>query len=132
MYDVILFPTDGSAGAAVALPHAIEQAKRYDATLDVLFVANDNDNDVGEQAVEDAAEQARDAGLHVNEAVLAGATDETIEDYVTERGVDLVVMGTHGRRGFDRMLIGSVTETLLRSLDVPVLVVPNGSANDDA
>lgn len=130
MYDVILFPTDGSEAATVALPHAIEHAERYDATLDVLFVADNNNEETGERVVEDAAATARDAGVTVNTAVLSGETDELIVEYVTDRGVDLVIMGSHGRRGLDRVLVGSVTETVLRSLDVPVLVVPASNSDN--
>ncbi len=121
MYDVILFPTDGSEGAAVALEHAIDQARQYDATLDVLHVGDSDDDG---DAVESAAERARDAGLHVNTAIVEGTPHEVIADYVADRGVDVVVMGSHGRRGLDRYLLGSVTERVLRTVDVPVLVVP--------
>ncbi|PSP75476.1 universal stress protein [Halobacteriales archaeon QS_1_68_20] len=121
MYEVILFPTDGSDGATAALDHAIDQASKYGATLDVLHVGDpESDGD----AVEAAAERARDAGLQVNTAVVQGTPHEVIADYVTDRGVDVVVMGSHGRRGLDRYLLGSVTERVLRTVDVPVLVVP--------
>lgn len=126
MYDVILFPTDGSACADSALPHAIDQARVHDATLDALFVTTDEEHadDVGRSAVEEAVATAEHEGLSANSAVLDGASEDVIEGYVADRGVDLVVMGSHGRRGLDRYILGSVTESVLRSLDVPVLVVP--------
>ncbi|MEF8774084.1 MAG: universal stress protein [Halobacteriales archaeon] len=124
MYEVILFPTDGSDHATAALPHAIEHADRYGATLDVLYAAGDEGD--GEDVVEAAADRARDAGLEVNTAVVQGPPDEVIVDYVADRGVDMVVMGSQGRGGLDRLVVGSVTESVLRRLEVPMLVVPDG------
>lgn len=125
MYEVILFPTDGSDHATAALSHAIEHADRYGATLDVLYAADGDDVD-GTDVVEAPAARARDAGLEVNTAVVKGPPDEVIVDYVEDRGVDMVVMGSQGRGGLDRLVVGSVTESVLRALDVPVLVVPDG------
>jgi len=122
VYEVILFPTDGSDVADGALEHAIDQATGHDATLDVLHVG-DVDGPTPD-AVEAAAERARAAGLTVNVAVIEGQPHEAILDYVTDRGVDMVVMATHGRKGLNRYLEGSVTERLLRTIDVPVLAVP--------
>lgn len=123
VYEVILFPTDGSEYAAAALEHAIDQADRHDATLDVLYAKGGPDEN-GEETVEAAADRASEAGVATNTAVLDGEPHEVILNYVEDRGVDLVVMGSHGRRGLDRILVGSVTESVLRSVDVPVLVVP--------
>jgi len=125
VYEVVLFPTDGSEHAARALDHAVDLADRHDATLDVLHVAGEDvDPGDGEAAVETAGEAAADAGVAVNTAVIDGDPHDVIVEYVADRGVDAVVMGTHGRRGLDRFILGSVTERLLRTVDVPVLVVP--------
>lgn len=125
MYDVVLFPTDGSEHATRALAHAVDLAGRHDATLDVLHVNDGDAHDAdGEAVVADARTTAADAGVEVNTAVLEGDPHEVIVDYLADRGVDAVVMATHGRRGLDRFLLGSVTEQLLRTVDVPVLVVP--------
>jgi nucleotide-binding universal stress UspA family protein len=55
-----------------------------------------------------------------------GTPHTAILDYAEEHGVDLVVMGTHGRRGFDRFLLGSVTEKVVRTASVPVMTVRVG------
>ena len=55
---------------------------------------------------------------------LTRVLSSVILDYVQDRGVDAVVMATHGRRGLERYILGSVTEKVLRTVDVPVLVVP--------
>lgn len=124
MYDTILFPTDGSEGTAVALEHAIDLARRHDATIDVLFAADTGGDVDPETVLEEAAATAREAGVTVNTASLEGSARDRIVDYVDDRDVDVVVMGTHGRRGLERYVEGSVTEQVLRNVTVPVLVVP--------
>lgn len=132
MYDVILFPTDGGEGTTAALEHAVDLAERHGATLDVLYVADDPTSGVDdpEAVVERIAGTVRDRGVDANAVVLEGPPHEKICEYVDERGVDVVVMGSHGRRGLDRYLRGSVTETVLRTVDVPVFVVPLGEQAD--
>lgn len=124
MYDTILFPTDGSEETAVALDHAIDLARRHGATLDVLYAVDGDGTDDPEELLERSAMPAREADVKVNTIALEGQIHEKIVDYVTDRGVDAVVMATHGRKGVDRFLRGSVTEKVLRNVDVPVLVVP--------
>jgi len=124
VYDTILFPTDAGPGAEAALDHAVDLAERHDATLDVLFAAGGDDDLDPEAAVESAAETARAAGVDANTVVLEGSPRDVIVDYVADRGVDVVVMATHARRGLERYMLGSVTEKVLRSVAVPVLVVP--------
>ena len=125
MYDTVLFPTDGNEHADRALDHAIDLVDRHGATLDVLHVAGEQSAGLdGEAIVAAAGADAQGAGLAVNTAVLEGNPHDVIVEYVRDRGVDAVVMGTHGRRGLDRFILGSVTEQLLRSVDVPVLAVP--------
>jgi nucleotide-binding universal stress UspA family protein len=123
MYDTILYPTDGSEGAVAALDHALDLAETHDATLDVLY-ADDDGEAVPEDVLEPARQAAEDAGVTVNTVTLSGPPHDVIVDYVRDRGVDAVVMATHGRSGLERYILGSVTEKLLRSVDVPVLVVP--------
>jgi nucleotide-binding universal stress UspA family protein len=75
----------------------------------------------GQQVVEDAAESIED--VSVETAVVSGTPYRGILDYADESGIDLIVMGTHGRTGVDRYLLGSVTEKIVRTADVPVLTV---------
>ncbi|RXK49991.1 universal stress protein [Halorientalis pallida] len=142
MYDEILFPTDGSDGAAVALEHALEQADAHDAGVHVLFVANTTSlgggavegttveslRATGERVVADAVDRITDAGLVAESEVREGSPYREILDYADEVAADMIVMGTHGRRGLDRYLLGSVTEKVVRSADVPVLTIRVGDA----
>jgi len=135
MYDEILFPTDGSEPANGAADHAFELASTYRATLHVLYVlktnepppqvedpAADDDPDArGKAAVEETAERAAAQGIEAVEAIVRGPTADAIVTYADEHGIDLIVMGTHGRTGLDRILIGSVADEVTRSAPVPVM-----------
>lgn len=147
MYDAILIPTDGSSAAEKAMPHALDLAGMYDATLHVLYVVDTAAIDIslgpeqvdrikegrfGEmtelkaranEAVQRIAEPARERDLHVVESVTAGTPHRQIVSYATDHDIDLIVMTSHGRTGVRRMLLGSVTERVVRLAEVPVLVV---------
>lgn len=141
MYERILFPTDGSEGAAAVFDHAVDLAATHGATLHVLNVADTGRDSVtrvgdevvdalvreGERVVDDLADRARDRNVDVVTEVLQGRPYETIVDYATDRDVDLVAMPTHGRTGLRRLLLGSVTERVVRQSEVPVLTMqPDG------
>jgi len=138
MYDNILVPTDGSAASEGAVEHAIELANQYGATVHALYVVDTGayssmevGSDIvvealreeGEQAVERVASEAEDAGVAVETSVRTGIAHRAIDEYVNEEGIDLVVMGTHGRTGVGRFLLGSVAEKVVRTADAPVMTV---------
>lgn len=147
MYERILVPTDGSDVAEAAAAHAVALAAAVGARLDVLYVVDSDaiglvrpaqlDADEvrtslekeGERAAEIVAAAAEEAGVDVVTAIRVGAPDEEIRDYAEEAEVDLVVMGTHGRSGIGRFLLGSVTERVIRGSGVPVVAVPPGEAD---
>jgi len=76
----------------------------------------------GQQIVASVAESVDD-DIPTETVVVSGNPYERILDYAGESGTDLIVMGTHGRTGVDRYLLGSVTEKIVRTSDVPVLTV---------
>ena len=141
MYDRILFPTDGSDTAERALDLAVAVADAHDAELHVLYVADTNQPSLsriqgqvvdalegeGQRIVDEAGSRARNAGVDVTTDVIQGGPSRTILDYVDDRGVDFVVMGTRGEHDVERLLLGSVTERVVRSAPVPVLAVPPDS-----
>lgn len=138
MYSDILVPTDGSGASAAALDHALSLASQYDARVHGLYVVDwepyglveeetsvvvDNLRDEGAAAVASVEEAAESAGVDTRTSVVEGDVHRHIVDYADEEGIDLIVMGTHGRRGLDRLILGSVTERVVRSSPVPVLAV---------
>jgi len=146
MYDAILVPTDGSEGVDRTLEHAVEMARRYDATLHALYVvdrrfelaADEDREDLieqlierGEEAVTAVAEAAEDAGVDAVTGVREGIPYKTILDYAAEADVDVIAMGTHGRTGRDRLAhLGSVTDRVVKNAAVPVFVVNIGDGAD--
>ncbi|MCO8243048.1 MULTISPECIES: universal stress protein [unclassified Haladaptatus] len=145
MYDRILVPIDGSDAAANAIPYALDAAKTYDAALYTLSVVNAGDADDGEKreamyeefeteskrTVEDLIDRAEEEGIRTTAGSIAeGKPHRAIRRYADEQGIDLIVMGTHGRGGIRYPLRRSVTEAVLRRADVPVLVIRLG--NDES
>lgn len=141
MYDKILFPTDGSEGSDSVLEHAVDLAKRYDATLEALFVgdqrsyagiAADTDREqireaqasIGERALDKARSVGESEGVAVSTTRANGVPSEVILEVIEEDGIDLVVMGTHGRTGLQRALLGSVAENVARQSPAPIHLVP--------
>jgi nucleotide-binding universal stress UspA family protein len=143
MYDTILVPTDGSQAAETAAATGIALASQFDAELHALHVEDVGelppgveDDEAGplerqgQQAVDDVTAMAADAGVAVATAFLTGDADvhRAILNYVAEHDVDCVVMGTHGRTGLGRFVLGSVAERTIREAPVPVLTVHEETA----
>ncbi|QLG51177.1 universal stress protein [Natrinema halophilum] len=139
MYDRILVPTDGSREGERAIEYAFDLARTHDATIRTLYVVNatgysglpmetalEGINDAlhgkGRAAVGRVEELAPD-DVTVESQVREGAPSRVIVDEADPDECDLVVMGTHGRGGIDRLLLGSVTERVVRDAPVPVLTV---------
>ncbi|RXK46874.1 universal stress protein [Halorientalis pallida] len=137
-YERILVPTDGSDGASVAVDCATDLATTYGAELhavsvvdtgamapDVQFdVIMDQLQNRAQTAVETVTAAASKAGVEDTQtAMLEGRAHDAIESYAEDERIDLIVMGTHGRSGLDRYLLGSVAEKLVRTASVPVLTV---------
>jgi nucleotide-binding universal stress UspA family protein len=136
----ILFPTDFSEGAARAFPQAAILAERHDAELHVVNVtAPHSESETTLPVSRDTLTEWLDPAAQKNAPDLSAlsivqnqvdgdAAPEGITAYVEEQEIDLVVMGTHGRRGVQRMLLGSVTEEVVRTAACPVLTVRSDTA----
>ena len=140
MYDTVLFPTDGSDTATEAAAHAIDLADRHDATLHVLYVVDhervsrmapklgtdhikETLQQEGERATGEIADQAASAGLETTTSLREGAPADIITSYAESIDADAVVMGTNGRTGMDRLLLGSVAERVIQTTELPVMTV---------
>jgi nucleotide-binding universal stress UspA family protein len=143
MYTNILVPVDGSETAALGLNEAIKVAKNQNGAIrlvhvvDELIVASydagfdlggvlDTLRSSGESILATAADLVRGAGVEV-ESVLIEAMGGQAGDHIVRKaiecGADLIVCGTHGRRGVRRMVMGSDAEYIVRHTPVPVLLV---------
>ena len=141
----ILVPVDFSDASDVAINHAKELALTYGAQIDLVHVVEEviypstygvETTGIPTADVVDRVEEAL-AGLareeigyeHVTVEAIPGYAPTTILDYVDDHDVDLIVIATHGRTGLDRMLLGSVTERIVRRAPGPVFVVkPKGKS----
>ncbi len=146
MYGSILVPTDGSQESSAVVEEAIELATLCDATIHALHVIDekaylsvpdDARDRVRETLKDDAdsftksvAEKGLDEGVDVVREVRWGSPAPAILSYAVENQVDAIVMGTHGRTGYERFLLGSVAEKVVRTSPVPVLTVAIGDTEE--
>ncbi len=148
MYDRILVPTDGSPGVGRAVEHAVDLATIHDATVHAIYVVNsatfaglpmeaswngisDVLREEGQEALELVEETAQKTDLPLQTRLIDGSPRRAIVEYADGHDCDLIVMGTHGRGGINRLLMGSVTEGVIRTSDRPVLTVQLGDKSDD-
>lgn len=134
----ILVPLDGSSPANDALAYALEQFG--DADIVALYVMDPVDGATAwgpgsaddwlttaerrsETVLENATESAADVSREITTDSAVGRPAKTIVEYVEENDIDHVVIGSHGRDGIARVLLGSVAETVVRRAPVPVTVV---------
>ena len=142
MYRKILVPVDGSAASESGLREAIKLAKSTGARLHIVHVVDEllfepgfisrepYDQLIeslrlnGKKILEETKSVARDAGVEfVTELIetVGGRVSSLILDAARQANADLIIMGTHGKRGIKRLLMGSDAEMVLRSSPVPVL-----------
>lgn len=132
----ILFLTDFTPASEAAFSYALALGKKYGARLYpahvvVPFVPTESEAamvpDMLNQAVELAQAQITDlfrgADANYERLVAQGSIDTTIPAWTTKHGIDLIVIGTHGRKGVDRFFLGSTAETVFRNATCPVLTV---------
>jgi nucleotide-binding universal stress UspA family protein len=136
-YKNILLPTDGSKGERRAVEQGLDIAQTFGATVHVLYVVDSRTytpyptgrwqgiesklQTQGERATKRITTQARDAELDVVTSIEEGVPSRTIVDYASDHDIDLIAMGTRGRSGLDKMLLGSVAEKVVTTAPMPVL-----------
>ncbi|MDA8079127.1 MAG: universal stress protein [Nitrospiraceae bacterium] len=138
----ILFATDFSEGSDHALPYAVDMARQYNSKLYLVHVIYDVAKTAGwyvphvsiDEIYRDMERSARAEleKIYIDEmrgfkdiehVVLKGIPYEEITRFAAEQQVDLIILGTHGRKGIDRMLFGSTAEQVVRTSPCPVLSV---------
>ncbi len=138
----ILAPVDFSENSGKILQTALYFSQKFEAKLTVLFVVQSFDDYSGffvphiplsqfEEDLLKSAENKMDAFLHenidapenVDAKVLTGDIAEEITGFVEKSGTDLIVMGTHGYKGLEKVLFGSVAEKIVKMAGCPVLTI---------
>jgi nucleotide-binding universal stress UspA family protein len=141
MFDTIVVATDGSDSVRRAVDVAVDVAARFDAEVHAVYVVDSGEvestpdevrddlrdalDDHGESALDQVvdAAAARDPDLSVTIEVREGRPAAEISEYAQDIDADVVAMGTRGRHGENRFLIGSVAERVVRTCPIPVLTV---------
>ena len=149
-YDRILIPVDGSNETTDVVDHAVGLANSADSSVHVLYVVDERQftdpepllrpdvNDVGTEELLARFEEEGEAATARMESALAdrgvdaeivtaieqGVPHRRIGAYAREKGMEVIVMATQQRTDRERELLGSVTERVVRTSDVPVFVVP--------
>ncbi len=138
----ILFPTDFSDGSAQALAYAVDMAKRYGAKLHVVHIIYDvakatgwyvphvSVNQMYDEIKQGAQKEIERFGVEelsglkdIERSVITGVPHEEIINFVKKNKIDMIIMGTHGRKGIDRILFGSTAAQVVRFAPCPVLTV---------
>ncbi len=133
----ILVPTDFSKASRAALQQAAEVARACSAKLTVMYADTFTPTTAGDEITTQVEETKEAAATHlkddvkelvpptvpVDTMIVVDQPVSAILKTARDKNVDWIVMGTHGRRGVDRLVLGSVTESVLRQSDRPVLTV---------
>jgi len=120
----ILIATDGSRYSDAAAIEAIGISKRCGSSLSVISVAtSDEEIKSAEDNVKKVVELAEKEGIKTDGLAVKGIPYEAIVDASKRKGADLIVVGSHGRTGLERLLMGSVTERVIGHCESAVLVV---------
>jgi nucleotide-binding universal stress UspA family protein len=139
-YRQVLVPLDGSEAAETALPHAIAVASRFRSTLTLVHAAEtararvvppsgttrltESEQEVGQAYLENVAARCALGSTAVLTVQLAGSPADVIVQHAGRADVDLIVMSTRGRSGFERLLLGRVADEVRRRAPCPMLIVP--------
>jgi len=153
MYQKILVPVDGSDTSLAGLQHAILLAKDQQAAVCLLHVVHDylladgrhgivksgellrELRERGEEILKDAAALAARQGVASDQQIVEspmGPVGAAIAEFAERLPADLIVIGTHGRRGLRRLVMGSDAEYVVRTTSVPVLLLRGAKAPDKA
>lgn len=138
----ILFPTDISEGSAHAVPFVADLTRHYGARLDIVHVMYDVARATGwyvphismDEVYRDIASNALKeiekccveelrGYKDIKYTILKGVPHEEILRFADENKIDLIIMGTHSRKGLDRVIFGSTAERVVRHASCPVLTV---------
>ncbi|MCD6145434.1 MAG: universal stress protein [Methanosarcinales archaeon] len=149
LYKKILIATDGSDNTRKAIKYGIELARIADADVYAVYVLDAGAfaalpmdaawesmyellRTEGSEALKYVEDAGSEAGVPVEGVILDGHPAHEIVDYATENEIDLIVMGTLGRTGLDRILLGSVASKVVHTSDIPVMIIRGGQYSEDA
>jgi nucleotide-binding universal stress UspA family protein len=145
MFEKILIATDGSEHSERAAKMAVELAKLSGGTVSALYVADTSRTshlpddmllysirgllmNEGKEAISFIEKLATEASVAFESAIVEGNPGEEIIGFAEKESMSMIIMGSVGRTGLDKFLLGSVAEKVVRNSKVPVLTVPRESS----
>jgi len=140
VYKKIVVPTDGSDVSIEAAKHAVNIAKEFDAEIYAIYVIDVSPfvglpaegswemisellKEEGHDALKKIKKLAEEWGVEIHTEMLEGVPANEIVEFAEKKKADLIVMGTTGKTGLERILLGSVAERVIKNAHCPVLVV---------
>ncbi|MCZ7400416.1 MAG: universal stress protein [Candidatus Methanoperedens sp.] len=125
LFKKILIATDGSEYTKNSVDYGIDLAKNTGAGLHAIYVVDTAAFawQEGDEATKYVADKAQAEGLEVDRNTIEGHPADEIIKYAEKNSMSIIVMGTLGKSGLDRFLLGSVAEKVVRNSKIPVLVV---------
>ena len=130
MFDRIMLPSDGSEFAVRSEDVAIEIAKKFNSTVVAVHIIDDKLiypfevlEDEGKSILKKIRERAEKEDVAVEEVLIVGSPTHDMAKIVKKTESDLVIIGTHGKTGLEKLILGSVAESALKTVKVPVLLV---------
>ncbi|MDI9436534.1 MAG: universal stress protein [Euryarchaeota archaeon] len=130
MFEKILVPTDGSEYADRAVEVALGLARELGTRVVALHVLDEKLilplevlEEEGRHILEEVRRRGEEMEVPVDEIILFGNPRQDMAKITTKSGADLMIIGTHGRTGVEKLLLGSVAENALKTVEVPVMLV---------
>jgi len=138
----ILFPLDLTANSSKILPYVLSISEKYNSTIYLLHVVQDLNKwgklyvphssmdkfqneaiEAAKKAMDEICENQLQSCPNFQKKVVSGDTIEEILKVIESEDIDLLIMGTHGRKGLDHTIFGSVAEKVVKKSPIPVLVI---------
>ena len=130
LFERIMVPTDGSDFAARSEDIAIEIAKKFNSTIVAVHIIDDKLiypfevlEDEGKSILKKVKEKAEKEKVTIQDVLIVGSPTHDMAKIVRKTETDLVVIATHGKTGLEKLILGSVAESALKSVNKPVLLV---------
>ena len=130
LFERIMIPTDGSKFAARSEDVAMEIAKKFNSTVVAVHIIDDKLiypfevlEDEGKSILKKVRERAEKEDLAIEEVLIVGSPVHDMAKIVKKTRSDIVIIGTHGKTGLEKLILGSVAESALKTVQVPLLLV---------
>ena len=130
MFNTIMVPTDGSEYSKKAEDTALALAKKLGSMVVAVHIIDDKLiypyevlEEEGTAILHEVQRKGKEMDVDVHEILIVGSPTNDMAKITEKAGADLVVLSTHGKTGFERLIMGSVAESAIKKISVPVLLV---------